>query len=80
LSSADTIIASESQGKKHKTEEADKADKAAVAEVAAQDTSPVAFFRAPTNILIFVCAGDDKIALGCVNRDVLLLQAAYMVA
>jgi hypothetical protein len=43
----------------------------------AKDAMPMAFFRAPAQINVLDCAG-DKIAVGCVNGDVLHLCAAFL--
>ena len=42
-----------------------------------KDAMPVAFFRAPAQIKVLDCAGDN-IAVGCASGDVLHLRAAFL--
>ena len=44
----------------------------------AKGSVPVAFFRAPENIRVLDCAG-DQIAVGCDNGEVLHLRAAVLI-
>ena len=47
-------------------------------EPTAENNHAVAFFRAPGVVQTLECAG-DRIAVGCQNREVLHLQAPWLV-